>query len=466
MPGGYRELMSIAAPLMLSTSSTSLMHVVDRVLLSRYSADAMAASMPASATSFVFVSFFLGLAGYVSTFVAQYDGAGRPRRIGASVWQGIYLGIVSTVLLALISLASEPIFRAVGHAPSIQREEITYFRILTLFGGGMILSAALSAFYSGRGKTWTVMCVETSGVVVNAILAICLIFGVAGFPRWGIAGAGVATVSAKWYEMIVYLLLLFGRRNRIAYGTWSGRRIDRELIGRVLYYGFPTGLHFMADILAFTIFMLMIGRIGPVQLAASTVAFSINALIFFPMLGMAMATATLVGRYLGANRPDDAARATHSAMVLTVLYMSTFALALIRWPNVFLSAFHPADSPAVFEEITHVGYYLLYFVACYSFVDGGNIIYAAALKGAGDTRYVLFMLMAVATAVLILPMVVARVFFDAGIYASWTILTAYIMALALSYWWRYRRGHWRTMRVIEHIPVPVAAVAEGPVVEA
>ena len=80
-PGGYREFLVIAFPMILSTATWSVQHFIDRVFLTWYSTDALAASLPAGMTNFVIVSLFLGTAGYVNTFVAQYVGAGRPTRV-------------------------------------------------------------------------------------------------------------------------------------------------------------------------------------------------------------------------------------------------------------------------------------------------------------------------------------------------------------------------------------------------
>ncbi|MBW1712865.1 MAG: MATE family efflux transporter, partial [Deltaproteobacteria bacterium] len=67
--------------------STTVMHFTDRVFLGNYSVDAIAAAMPAGAASFLFVSFFMGVATYVNVFIAQYVGSGAQERVGASLWQ-------------------------------------------------------------------------------------------------------------------------------------------------------------------------------------------------------------------------------------------------------------------------------------------------------------------------------------------------------------------------------------------
>src|SRR5271169_2838719 len=100
--GGYRQILVIASPLILSTGSWSLQHFVDRMFLAWYSPESLAASTPAGILNYTVMSLFIGTAGYVSTFVAQYHGAGRPERIGPSVWQGIYISAIGAIAMALL----------------------------------------------------------------------------------------------------------------------------------------------------------------------------------------------------------------------------------------------------------------------------------------------------------------------------------------------------------------------------
>ncbi|MFH0922372.1 MAG: MATE family efflux transporter, partial [Fibrobacterota bacterium] len=85
-PGGYREILVMALPLILSTGSWSIFMFVSRMFLSWYSPEALAASVPAGIMEYTVVSLFQGTASYAGTFVAQYYGAGQKHRIGAGVW--------------------------------------------------------------------------------------------------------------------------------------------------------------------------------------------------------------------------------------------------------------------------------------------------------------------------------------------------------------------------------------------
>ncbi|NIA32028.1 MAG: MATE family efflux transporter, partial [Actinobacteria bacterium] len=149
----YKEILRISLPLVLSMGATTVMEFTDRIFLGRYSLDALAASMPAGITSFLFTSFFIGTAGYVNVFIAQYTGADDRKGVGASLWQGIYFSIFGAIAMALIALTAVRLFAFIGHVPEVQKLEVTYFRILCYGTGASILGTTLSCFYSGRGLT-------------------------------------------------------------------------------------------------------------------------------------------------------------------------------------------------------------------------------------------------------------------------------------------------------------------------
>ena len=161
-PGGYREVLTMAFPLILSTATWSLQQFIDRMFLTWYSPDAVAASAPAGVLNYTLMSIFIGTAGYVSTFVAQYHGAGRPERIGPVIWQGVWLALFGGLLLLPVAFLAGPIFRLSATPPELQAQEAVYFRMLCLGAFFPILSSALSGFFSGRGQNWPVLWVNVS----------------------------------------------------------------------------------------------------------------------------------------------------------------------------------------------------------------------------------------------------------------------------------------------------------------
>ncbi len=448
-PGGYREVLVIAIPLILSTATWSIQHFVDRMFLTWYSPEAIAAAMPAGMLNFSMVSIFMGTAGYVTTFVAQYYGARQFHRIGPALWQGVYISLFGGLLILCAIPFAESFFSLVGHSPLVQQNEVAYFEILCLGGGAYAASYALSGFFSGRGKTWPVLWVNVATTVVNLVLDYALIFGHWGFPELGIRGAGIATVVAGVFSLLMFFVLLCSGSNNDTFHTIKGWRLERDLFVRLLRYGFPSGVQFFLEMAGFTAFVLLVGRLGIASLAATNIAFNINTLAFMPMIGCGIAISVLVGQYLGGDKPDRAQSVVYSGFHLTLVYMLSIASAYVLVPDVFVAPFALQADPEGFSEIYGYSIVLLRFVAVYSVFDTMNIIFCSAIKGAGDTRYVMLVTVILSVFLFIIPVYLTVVVFELGLMVAWVFATAYITLLGVVFYLRFLGGKWKTMRVIE-----------------
>ena len=457
--GGYRQFLTLAIPLILSTAAWSIQHFVDRVFLTWYSTEALAAALPAGMANFVIASFFIGVGSYVNTFVAQYVGAERPERVGPAVWQGVYLALLSGLVGLGVASQSGAIFDVVGHEASIRSEEVIYFRILCYGLFPTILSTAASCFYSGRGRTLTVLAVNASATALNIALDYGLIFGHWGLPAWGIRGAAWATNIATLFSAAIFiLLLLLQRRYRDEFATLRGWKPDRDLFLRLVRFGGPNGLNHMLDMVAFSFFILVVGRMGTIELTATNLAFSVNSLAFMPLLGCGIAVSTMVGQRLGRDDPDAAEYCTWSGMHLALLYMGTMALAYVGVPQLFLMPYGLGAGGADLDKALEIATFLLRIVALYCLFDAFYIVFTAALKGAGDTRFIMYVSLGLSWLIMAIPAAVALTYFDASIYVLWSFLCAYIVIAGLTFYLRFRAGHWREMRVIEEAP----AIEEEP----
>jgi MATE family multidrug resistance protein len=447
-PCGGREVLRLALPLMISTGSWSLMHFVDRMFLLWHSTEAMAAAMPAGTLHFTLICFPLGIALYVNTFVAQYKGAGRPERIGAAVWQGVWIGIVTIpLLLATIPLAPT-LFRLAGHDPGVASLEVTYYRVLVLDAGAMVICGALASFFTGRGETRVVMLVNCSATLLNIVLDYAWIFGHWGFPALGIAGAAWATVVSQWSKVLMYAWLMTRPVYRHEYKLVAGRRFDAALMRRLWRYGGPNGLQLLVEVAAFTLFILLVGRLGADAMAATTLAFNVNSMAFVPMMGMGIAITTMVGQQLGRNRPDMAARATWTAFRMALGYMGTMALLYVLVPEVFLMGHASGTSPEEFARIRDVTVVLLRFVAAYCLFDAAWITFVSAIKGAGDTRFV-FVVDLIMSPLPVLAGWYGITYLGWGVVWCWVVITTWVCCLGLVFLGRFLQGRWRSMRVIE-----------------
>ncbi|HTN75010.1 MAG TPA: MATE family efflux transporter [Pirellulaceae bacterium] len=452
-PCGGRELLILALPLVISTSFTSVMHFTDRLFLTWYSMDAMAASMQAGIVQWTLICFAFGVASYVNTFVAQYHGAGHDERVGLAVWQGIWFGILLTPLF-LLSIPLAPwIFDLAGHEENIRREEITYFQILAWGSGATVIQTAMSAFYTGRGQTWVTMAVSFVACAVNVVLDYLFIFDYVPLGIPGIAGAAWATVIAQWSAVVAYGIWMYSSPAVVKkYGLLTGWRLNGELMRRLVYFGGSSGAQMVIEASGFTLLVTIVGRLGAVESAATTLAFNSNIVAFIPMVGLGIAVSTLVGQQLGNNRPDNAARATWNGLALALGYASVFATLYLIVPQIFFAAHSAGAHGEDFVQSRAMAEILLRFVALYFLFDAAQIIFVCALKGAGDTWYVLL----VAGTVSILSVTIGQLgtptfapLVGGGIYWWWYVITGWIFTLAVLYLARFLQGGWRTKRVIE-----------------
>lgn len=458
-PCGGRDVLGLALPLVISMISWTAMHFCDRVFLSWYAPQAMAAALPAGLVSFAILCLPLGVTTYVSTFVAQYEGAGKPERVGLVVWQGVRVGVISAPLfLATIPLAPA-LFRMAGHGQELAELETLYYQVLAFGAGAWVTGAAMAAFFTGRGQTRVVMTVDSAAALVNIVLDYAWIFGCWGLPALGIEGAAWATVASQWFRMAVYTWLIFRPAYRGRYAMIAGCRFDRALFGRLLAYGGANGMQLLADVAGFTLFILLVGRLGERAMAATTAAFNVNAMAFVPMLGLGMGVSTIVGQQLGRNRPDLAARATWTAMVMAWGYMGAMTALYVLVPDLFLLGYAAGMSPEEFAALRETTVVLLRFVAAYCLFDAMNVVFCGAIKGAGDMRFV-FLTNLLMSAPPVVAVWIGIDLLGLGLTWCWVVITAWVSALGLIYGLRFLQGRWRSMRVIEAEEGPGQAIEE------
>lgn len=454
-PQGYSDVLRIGLPLLASMLSTTVMQFTDRLFLSHYSLDAIAASSPAGMASMTLQMTLQGICSYATVLAAQYVGARAYNRVGPAVWQGIWCAIICSMILVASCFFARPLFNLAGHAPAIRELEIQYFVVLTSGASFALLSAAVSSYFFGRGLTKPVMVANIIAACVNVPLDYALIFGRWGFPEMGIIGAGLATVAGWIAAFIILSLLVFNKKNDQNYHVLRGWRPDPEMFKRLIRFGLPSGAQFFVEFTAQTWFMFMLGALGRIELAASNIAFAINSLTFMPMLGLNMAAATLVGQCMGRKQPFQAEKAAYHALHLAFIYMVTVAILIVIFAGNLMDIFKGTDADTLrdFPLVRQTGIVLLYYVALYSLVDSVNLIFFGALKGAGDTVYMMKMIISCVVVVLIIPMLALNLTDMVSLHSLWIVFTAYIFVLAFFVTRRFRGRKWHSIRVIENQPL-------------
>jgi len=438
-------------PLVISMLSSTVMTFTDRIFLGNYSMEALGASLPASIAAFLFLSFFFGVVEYIGVFVSQYTGAQQHERVGAALWQGLWFCVPSGLFLASLWFVAEPLFQLGGHAPEVQELEIVYFRILTIGGGPFLIGICLSCFFSGRGITKPVMVVNMAAAGINIPLDYCLINGIGPFPELGIVGAGLATVCGYTLPAICFGLLVFTKENEKLFRVRSAYKVLPDLFKRFMHFGLPGGVQFFLDIFGISFFVFMVGRLGGVELAATNIAISIDTLAFLPAMGMSIAASIMVGQAMGSGKPGDAVYSTKSVLHLALAYMGFMGVIFVLFPGPLLELFRTrGEAGSDFGSVVDMGTVLLRYVAAFTLIDAVAIVYMGALKGAGDTKFIMQAMGLASFGCLVIPISIMTYYGVAGVHGPWACLLAYVTVLAFVFMYRFRKGGWRSIRVIEH----------------
>ena len=446
--GGARELLTVAYPLILSTASSTVMQFINRVFLAHYSPDALAACVPAGLLSFVFACFFFGVVSYTNAFVSQYFGRGKTASVSVAVWQGVWLALASGLLLLALTPLGYFIIEHSGHAPAVVALEKQYFLILNSAGIVFLTSAALSAFFTGRGLTKVPMAVNMAGNALCVLLSWLLVFGAGPVPAMGIQGAAYAMVAGQALMLALYLSLILSPYNRRRYRTARLVGVHKGLFIRLIKYGAPNGVGFFLDIAAFGAFIFIVGALDKVSLAASNIIASVNMIAFMPVIGMGMAVLTLAGKYIGMRKPDVAVRVTHNGAKMAALYALGLGILFVAVPGLFVNIFGSGHS-AEYAEILAASRPVMKVLAVFVFFDAIGMIYADALRGAGDTRFQ--MLGASAAAWFLFVPGIWYITHQGGgeLIHAWAWAGFYIFLLFVFFGLRFRSGLWRRIDILK-----------------
>lgn len=440
-------LLQIALPLIISTGFFSLQLFIDRTLLFAYSSDSAAAAMSAGTAFWTMICFPTGLIGYVYVFVAQYYGAKREERIGVAVWQAFWLTLCITPFFVIGWWLMPKLFIFSEHPENIIGLETSYFRWMIWAAPSTVLTAAMAGFFSGLGKTTVVMATDILCTLINVGLSIVLVFGIGPFPEMGIDGAALATVISSWVHIPILGIAMFRPKNISQYGllSWGW---DRELIWRMIRYGWPAGVQMLSEAGAFFIIMLKVGKLGELPAAATTLALGVNILAFVPMMGLSQALGVLVGQHLTEGKVELAVRTVRTCLLISAIYTTGFALVYWFFPDQVLAIYSMTAKVEQFSMIEPLVKPLLVFIAIYCILDGFQIVFVGAIKGAGDTFYVLMGTMLTSAAAIAFGIIGGQIWGE-SLNWWWIVITLWVIAMMIAFGIRYWLGYWKNMRVIE-----------------
>lgn len=447
-PDSFKGIIAISLPIIAGMAGRTIMMFCDRLFLARHSQLELQAALPAGILSFTFLCILFGTVSYSSTFVSQYFGAGDREGCSRSLAQGLYLAMFSAPILAAMTIPGSMILNLSGHAPEVLALEQIYFRILMLSAAGPVFTAAASSFWNGRGKTVPAMVAVLIGAGINIILDYAMIFGKLGFPEMGIKGAAIATAVSSFIPGTILTVAAYSGKTARSYRTRENFKFSWPLTKRILRFGFPAGLQIFMDAASFTVFIFIAGRLGAIGFTANNLVLTVNNLVFNPLLGFGFATTVIVGRCIGMGNTAMAVRATRRTLLLSLLYFVPLAVTFVLFPHFYTRLFFSPDSACTIGELYDVTSRLLLIVAAWGVFDAVNLVYSGALRGAGDTKFVVWVSALLGWLFWIPGTLYLYSVRNAGIVDIWLFTSFYVCVFGLVFFIRFRTGKWKKIDLL------------------
>jgi len=435
-----KELLRLSLPMVVSQGAYAVMVFTDRWFMSQLDAVHIAATLGGGVASFFCISLFVGIISYANALVAQYFGAGELEKCPRVVTQGSVMIFLSLPVLAIATYFVGQLFSGMGHDPRQVELERVYFYILMAGSLFTLMKICIASYFSGIGRTKVVMISDVAGMLFNIPLSYALIFGKLGFPVMGISGAALGTVIASLFALALFFSFYLAKEHRERFKVLNSFRLDIGILKRYLRLGIPSGFELFMNVATFNLFLLMFQSYGVAEGAAIAIVFNWDMLSFVPMIGLNIGVMSLIGRFVGANDMHRANQVIVAGFVVAIAYSGALGLLFINFRVSMVEVF--ATPTGDFSPISELASFMMIGLSTYVIADAAILIAGGALRGAGDTRWLM-----VTSITLHWLMLVAQYFiimvYDYGPRASWWALVAMIITLALVYLYRLQGDVWR-----------------------
>jgi putative MATE family efflux protein len=374
-----RAIFLLAVPMVLEMVLESLFAVVDVFWVGRLGANAVATvGLTESMLSLVF-SVGMGLSLSTTAMVARRIGEKDPEGAAVAGVQAIALGLFISVAIGIPCFLFAPnLLRLMGASPEIVATGSGYTRICLGGSFAVLLLFLNNAIFRGAGDAAIAMRLLWVSNIINLVLDPCLIFGWGPFPRLGVTGAALATLTGRSIGVIYQFYRLMHGTKRLRILT-SQIRLRIDVLLRLLRVSFTGILQFAIAHTSWIGLVRIVSIFGAAALAGYTIAIRIEIFVILPSWGLSNAAATLVGQNLGAGHPERAEKAVWRTGFYNVIFLGLVGLIFIFFaePIIRLFTHDPAVVPLGAD--------------CLRIVSYGNIGYAyfmvmmQAFNGAGDT---------------------------------------------------------------------------------
>lgn len=428
--GSFRELGSIAWPLVLSLLFLCLLNLCDRFFLSRHSLQALEACGSASYLAGLFQIPCMKITSMAQVFVGQYKGSQQSQKIGEVIWQMIWFSFLTMLLTVPLGLLAGSYF---FDGTSVKELGLSYFHCLIFANFLFPLGAALTAFFTGQGQTRVVAWTVAVSLLVHVGLDLAFIFGIPGIvPALGIFGAALATVITQALYCLILFALFIQKKESELYGTRNWQ-IRKDSMWKGIQLGIPRAIARAVTLAAWAAAVRILTQLGDDYLLVLSITGSFC--IFFSCLseGFGQSLITVVSYIIGRGKEKRLLSATKSAFIGFFCNMGILAIFLILFPDKLLKLFYPQPlSPPELSVLIYSCYGLWLFFL----FEGLSWIGLSILTAFGETKFLMIYSTATVWFFNYLPLYFAFCFLSLPAQSLWYLMAIPCLTSALAYFLR------------------------------
>jgi putative MATE family efflux protein len=444
--GTTRRIWQLAWPAIVTNLLQSTVGVVGLAIVGRrLGRDAVAAIGVGNRIFFLQQVVLMAVTAGTTALVARAWGAGdraeAERVTRTSLWLSLGLALALAVPSVVFADALAGIFRL---RPDTHDLAVTFIRWISLSTPLLAVSFVIGTALRAAGDTLTPLGLGALTMVVNVAALYALVYGVLGLPALGVMGAALANdLALAAGGLLTFALWL---RGRLLVGPGhAGGELDRTRVQRLIRIGTPAGLEQAAFQLGFLTFIWIVAQYGNAANAAYQIGVQILSFSFLVGFGFSIAASTLVGQNLGAGDPAAAERSGWRAMWLSVGVMVVFGTIIIVFARPI------AELLIDDEEVVRLAVVFIRLLGSVQALMAIEFTLGGALRGAGDTRFPLFVVLA---GMVVMRLGTAVTLKALGFSVEWiyAALIADYLVKGTMLVWRFRSGHWKTVLAREPAP--------------
>jgi putative MATE family efflux protein len=355
-------------------------NVVDALLVGRLGAAELAAVGLSQLLLMFVMALVYGLGVGSTVMVAFHTGAADMRRRAWAARMTLLMGAIAAAALGLAGLGlSRTAAGFMGADGRLLALTLDYLHITWWLFGAYVFLHLFSTIFQGVGDTRTPLKAMVGVNILHVLMAVPLIYGWGGLPRWGVRGAALASgiseaAGAIWLAWQAVRRGLLGER---------GTGWDPVELVRIIRVGLPAMAERLLTHGMQVVYTRIVIGFGVAAYAAHQVGLNIESLSFLPGLGFAKAATTLVGQRLGAHDAEGARQSAREANRLGLWIMSAWGVSFILFPRAWVALFTP-DSAVLAYSVP-----LMVTMGILQPPLAAAMVMAGALRGAGETHVVL-----------------------------------------------------------------------------